>query len=95
MVEDAFRMQACKHASQGDVVRCLRRSGVNRVELERAKRAAVSVICNALESKATSAEDIGRQYLTYGHRCVGAARRSRPASCCVACRAAPRSRLCA
>ena len=46
------------------------RSGVSRVELERAKRAAVSVICNALESKATSAEDIGRQYLTYGHRCA-------------------------
>lgn len=45
-------------------------SGTNRVELERAKRAAVSVICNALESKATSAEDIGRQYLTYGRRCV-------------------------
>ena len=43
-------------------------SGTNRVELERARRSAVSVICNALESKATSAEDIGRQYLTYGHR---------------------------
>ncbi len=38
------------------------------VELERAKRAATSVIYNALESKATSAEDIGRQFLTYGHR---------------------------
>ena len=47
-----------------------RLSGTNRVELERAKRAAVSVICNALESKATSAEDIGRQFLTYGHRSV-------------------------
>ncbi|KXZ51946.1 hypothetical protein GPECTOR_11g70 [Gonium pectorale] len=47
-------------------------NGTNRVELERAKRAAVSVICNALESKATSAEDIGRQYLTYGHRIMGA-----------------------
>ncbi|GLC34134.1 hypothetical protein PLESTB_000841100 [Pleodorina starrii] len=46
-------------------------NGANRVELERAKRAAVSVICNALESKATSAEDIGRQYLTYGHRISG------------------------
>lgn len=40
------------------------------MELERAKRAAVAVICNALESKATSAEDIGRQFLTYGKRCV-------------------------
>ncbi|GIL94697.1 hypothetical protein Vretimale_918 [Volvox reticuliferus] len=46
-------------------------NGTNRVELERAKRSAVSVICNALESKATSAEDIGRQYLTYGHRISG------------------------
>ncbi|KAG2449781.1 hypothetical protein HYH02_005305 [Chlamydomonas schloesseri] len=46
-------------------------NGTNRIELERAKRAAVSVICNALESKATSAEDIGRQYLTYGHRISG------------------------
>ncbi|GFR42591.1 hypothetical protein Agub_g3518 [Astrephomene gubernaculifera] len=46
-------------------------NGTNRVELERAKRAAVSVICNALESKATSAEDIGRQYLTYGRRIAG------------------------
>lgn len=45
---------------------------VNRVELERAKRAAVSIICNALESKATSSEDIGRQYLTYGRRISGA-----------------------
>lgn len=42
--------------------------GINQVELERAKRAAVAVICNALESKATSAEDIGRQFLTYGQR---------------------------
>lgn len=39
-------------------------------EVERAKRAAVSIIYNALESKATSAEDIGRQFLTYGHRWV-------------------------
>ncbi|KAG2497396.1 hypothetical protein HYH03_004551 [Edaphochlamys debaryana] len=46
-------------------------NGTNRIELERAKRAAVSVICNALESKATSAEDIGRQYLTYGKRISG------------------------
>jgi hypothetical protein len=42
------------------------------VELERAKRAATSMICNALESKATSAEDIGRQMLTYGQRYTGA-----------------------
>eukprot|EP00197_Chlamydomonas_leiostraca_P004553 CAMPEP_0202861894 /NCGR_PEP_ID=MMETSP1391-20130828/3130_1 /ASSEMBLY_ACC=CAM_ASM_000867 /TAXON_ID=1034604 /ORGANISM="Chlamydomonas leiostraca, Strain SAG 11-49" /LENGTH=548 /DNA_ID=CAMNT_0049541343 /DNA_START=16 /DNA_END=1662 /DNA_ORIENTATION=- len=40
-------------------------------EVARAKRAAVSVIYNALESKATSAEDIGRQFLTYGHRISG------------------------
>eukprot|EP00798_Chlamydomonas_sp_ICE-L_P027065 gene27065-2298_t len=44
---------------------------VNAVELERAKRAATSIIYNALESKATSAEDIGRQFLTYGHRISG------------------------
>lgn len=43
---------------------------VGHVELERAKKAAISVICNALESKATSSEDIGRQFLTYGHRCA-------------------------
>ena len=41
------------------------------MELERAKRAATSMICNALESKATSAEDIGRQMLTYGQRYTG------------------------
>ncbi|KAJ9520796.1 hypothetical protein QJQ45_013974, partial [Haematococcus lacustris] len=40
-------------------------------EVARAKRAAVSIIYNALESKATSAEDIGRQFLTYGHRISG------------------------
>ncbi|MEW5299121.1 MAG: hypothetical protein WDW36_002166 [Sanguina aurantia] len=44
---------------------------LTRTELDRAKRAAVSVICNALESKQTSAEDIGRQFLTYGHRISG------------------------
>jgi hypothetical protein len=44
---------------------------VDPVELERAKRAATSMICNALESKATSAEDIGRQMLTYGQRYTG------------------------
>jgi processing peptidase subunit alpha len=44
--------------------------GVGHVELERAKKAAISVISNALESKATSSEDIGRQFLTYGHRWV-------------------------
>ncbi len=41
------------------------------MELERAKKAAISVISNALESKATSSEDIGRQFLTYGHRWGG------------------------
>jgi hypothetical protein len=30
---------------------------------------AVSLIQNALEGKAARAEDIGRQFLTYGHRC--------------------------
>ena len=45
---------------------------VGQVELDRAKRAAVSIICNALESKATSSEDIGRQFLTYGRRISGA-----------------------
>lgn len=39
-------------------------------QLERAKRMSVSLIHNALESKSASAEDIGRQFLTYGHRCV-------------------------
>jgi processing peptidase subunit alpha len=38
------------------------------VEVARAKRATISVIYNALESKAASAEDIGRQFLTYGYR---------------------------
>jgi len=41
---------------------------IGHVELERAKKAAISIISNALESKATSSEDIGRQFLTYGHR---------------------------
>jgi len=37
-------------------------------QLERAKKMSVSLIQNALESKSASAEDIGRQFLTYGHR---------------------------
>jgi hypothetical protein len=41
-----------------------------RDQLERAKAMAVSLIQSALESKAASAEDLGRQYLTYGHRCA-------------------------
>ncbi|GBF91706.1 mitochondrial-processing peptidase subunit alpha [Raphidocelis subcapitata] len=40
-------------------------------QLERAKRMSVSLIHNALESKSASAEDIGRQFLTYGHRISG------------------------
>ncbi len=40
-------------------------------EVERAKRTALATICNALESKATSAEDIGRQFLTYDRRISG------------------------
>jgi hypothetical protein len=39
-------------------------------QLERAKKMSVSLIHNALESKSASAEDIGRQFLTYGHRWV-------------------------
>ena len=42
-------------------------------QLERAKRMSVSLIHNALESKSASAEDIGRQFLTYGHRWGAAA----------------------
>lgn len=36
-------------------------SGVPAAELDRAKRRTAAVICNALESKETSAEDLGRQ----------------------------------
>lgn len=38
-------------------------------ELERAKMAAISSVYMNLESRAVVAEDIGRQILTYGHRC--------------------------
>jgi len=68
---------ACEPAHAEDMlnVMCHELESVTRnvgsVELERAKRAATSIICNALESKATSAEDIGRQFLTYGHRISG------------------------
>ncbi len=51
---------------------------VPRDALERAKHMSISLIHNALESKSASAEDMGRQFLTYGHRwgclrslCVG------------------------
>ena len=37
-------------------------------EVERAKRAAVASVVMNLESRAVTAEDIGRQVLTYGHR---------------------------
>jgi processing peptidase subunit alpha len=37
-------------------------------QLERAKAMATSLVCNTLESKAASTEDLGRQYLTYGQR---------------------------
>lgn len=40
-------------------------------QLERAKKMSVGLIHGALESKSASAEDIGRQFLTYGHRCGG------------------------
>jgi hypothetical protein len=39
-------------------------------QLERAKAMSISLIQGALESKAASAEDLGRQILTYGHRCA-------------------------
>lgn len=39
-------------------------------QLERAKHMAVSLIQNALEGRAARAEDIGRQFLTYGYRCA-------------------------
>lgn len=39
-------------------------------ELERAKHAAISSVLMNLESRAVVAEDIGRQILTYGHRCT-------------------------
>ena len=38
-------------------------------ELERAKRAALGTVLSSLEGRAIVAEDIGRQLLTYGHRC--------------------------
>lgn len=40
-------------------------------QLERTKAMSISLIHNALESKAASAEDLGRQFLTYGHRVSG------------------------
>lgn len=40
-------------------------------EVDRAKRVTLATISNALESKSTSAEDIGRQWLTYGQRISG------------------------
>lgn len=43
--------------------------GVPAEELERAKLAAISSVYMNLESRAVVAEDIGRQILTYGHRC--------------------------
>ena len=44
--------------------------GVTNEELERAKRAAIASVYMNLESRAVVAEDIGRQILTYGHRCA-------------------------
>jgi mitochondrial-processing peptidase subunit alpha len=42
--------------------------GLKEVDLERAKFATIAMIHTALESKVQSAEDIGRQLLTWGHR---------------------------
>lgn len=42
---------------------------VNQEELDRAKAVAISQILMTLENKAVAAEDIGRQIITYGHRC--------------------------
>jgi processing peptidase subunit alpha len=39
-----------------------------REQLDRAKAMSISLIQGALESKAASAEDLGRQILTYGQR---------------------------
>jgi hypothetical protein len=44
------------------------------VELGRAKRAALGTVLSSLEGRAIVAEDIGRQILTYGHRCARGAR---------------------
>lgn len=41
---------------------------VNKVELERAKTAAIGSVLMTLEGRAIVAEDIGKQILTYGHR---------------------------
>lgn len=45
-------------------------SKVSDEELARAKKATISSVLMNLESRAVVAEDIGRQVLTYGHRCV-------------------------
>ena len=41
-------------------------------QLERAKAMTASMVASALEAKAMVAEDLGRQWLTYGHRISGA-----------------------
>lgn len=45
-------------------------SKVTDEELARAKKATISSVLMNLESRAVVAEDIGRQVLTYGHRCT-------------------------
>jgi hypothetical protein len=50
---------------------------VPKEQLERAKLAAISSVYMNLESRAVVAEDIGRQILTYGHRCARASIRIR------------------
>lgn len=41
---------------------------ITKVELERAKKAAIGQVLMTLENRSVAAEDIGRQVLTYGHR---------------------------
>ena len=63
-----WRANACKNPPAQAVAK-----DVPAAELERAKKAAISSVLMNLESRAVVAEDIGRQVLTYGHRCTACA----------------------